>query len=105
MKKLTEKAREYTSRYNQVGYGIPITKEAVADGEQVAFMYGAEIAQEWFLIQKDGSGFATPSQAREMLDNLPFLIKGSSEIEEICHELDNDINREKYTHWRPLNRK
>lgn len=104
MKKAIDYAREYAKEYWRFESEHINMEESILYAMD-NFLAGIKISQEWFPIKRDNGGFTTEKQREEMLSNIPFLIKGETEREELCHEIDNDVDKEYYTHWRPLNRK
>jgi len=59
----------------------------------------------WIPISRDADGFATRETIRNILTNIPFFLLNNDGCEDLYYRLDNDINKIKYTHWRPLNKK
>ena len=100
MKTIDEKAEEYADKiYPIAPYGLILPNRAEI---YCAFKEGVLFSQEWLPIEKDNCGFTTDRQIREMASNLPFLLKGETEREELYHEIDNDVDKQYYTHWRPI---
>lgn len=102
MKTIEDAATEYAEGLN---YSIEAKHYMCPADFNIAFNAGAKFVQKWIVIEKDNDGFSTYDQMNEMNANLPFLLKGEKVVEQLYHEVDDDINKEKYTHWRPVNLK
>lgn len=69
---------------------------------QKSFRAGVAFAQQWIPIERDKDGLTTQKQDDEFLNNVPFLVKSEYGIE-VFECLSVDLEKEEFTHWRPIN--
>jgi hypothetical protein len=105
MKTKEELAKEYANKENEYIYssGNDYSMYSV----KIAFEAGFEAAQKWTLIDRDKDGFAKNESLNDIMNNLPVLLMGTNwyEVADNTDWREEIKIHERYTYWRPINRK